>query len=543
VTLEELRALMAAHEVEHLEFKEAKSNFDTGKLADYCVAIANEKGGKLILGVTDKHPRKIVGSRAYNDLRSAKDFLRSKFPFLRIAVEELQTPEGRVLVFEIPSRPIGMPLENHGAYLARCGESLVPMPPDQLRRIFAETEADFSATVCAGAATSDLDPTAVERFRELWVRKSGTGNVDRLSSENLLKAAGLLRPDGALTHAALVLFGTNQALDVHLSQAEVVFEYRSSDTSLSIAQRKNYREGFFLFFDDLWEAINARNDEQQFQDGLFVQSIRTFNERVIREAILNAVTHRDYNLTSSVFVRQFPRKMEIVSPGGFPAGVTVETMLDRHVPRNRLIAEAFERCGLVERAGLGASFMFRTCVTESKPTPDYSRSDNYQVSLALRGEVQNPKFLRFLERVGEERLASFSTPDFLVLDFIQREEPIPDRLKPRLAGLLGHSVIERVGRARGARYILSQKLYEFVGEGGVYTRKRGLDRETNKALLLRHIQGTGSKGCQLRELGQVLPALPRSQIQVLLRELKADGRIRSVGRTSAGRWYPGPDVQ
>jgi len=87
--------------------------------------------------------------------------------------------------------------------------------------------------------------------------------------------------------------------------------------------------------------------------------------------------------------------------------------------------------------------------------------------------------------------------------------------------------------------LLSQQFYRRLGKAGVYTRKRGLDRETNKALLLKPIQDNGKEGSQLQELRQVLPALSRDQVQTLLRELKAAGLIHNTERTRAARWYPG----
>jgi ATP-dependent DNA helicase RecG len=97
-------------------------------------------------------------------------------------------------------------------------------------------------------------------------------------------------------------------------------------------------------------------------------------------------------------------------------------------------------------------------------------------------------------------------------------------------------VIERVGRGK---YILSRQFYGFLGKKGVYTRKRGLDRETNKALLLKHIRDNQGEGSQLQEFLEVLPALSRDQVQRLLRELKTEGLVHNVGRTKGARWYPG----
>lgn len=122
---------------------------------------------------------------------------------------------------------------------------------------------------------------------------------------------------------------------------------------------------------------------------------------------------------------------------------------------------------------------------------------------------------------------------------MHREQPIPDLLRERLPFLVDHGLIERTGRGRGVRYMLSRDLYAFLGQKGVYTRQRGLDRETNKALLLKHIQDNAEAGSQLQELRQVLPALSRTQVQVLLRELLAEDCVHFVGHTSSARWFPG----
>src|SRR5579885_3106814 len=108
------------------------------------------------------------------------------------------------------------------------------------------------------------------------------------------------------------------------AQAELVFEYRSSEASGPAADREEYREGFFLWHDAIWNKINLRNDRQSYQDGLFRVELPTFDEVSVREALLNAVAHRDYRLGGSVFVRQYPQRLEVVSPGGLPPGVTPE---------------------------------------------------------------------------------------------------------------------------------------------------------------------------------------------------------------------------
>jgi len=186
--------------------------------------------------------------------------------------------------------------------------------------------------------------------------------------------------------------------------------------------------------------------------------------------------------------------------------------------------------------------MFAESIRQGKAQPDFSGTDQYQVSLVLHGEVQDTNFLRFLEKVGQENLAAFAVKDLLVLDCLRREQRVPEALRPRLAHLAEQEVIEAIGRGRGRRYILSRRFYAFLGKEGVYTRKRGLDRETNKALLEKHIRDNKRTGSRLKELMQVLPALSRGQIQSLLRELRAEERVRLVGKTRAARWYPASRV-
>ena len=130
-----------------------------------------------------------------------------------------------------------------------------------------------------------------------------------------------------------------------------------------------------------------------------------------------------------------------------------------------------------------------------------------------------------------------------MLDHIHRERRVPDQLQNRLQSLVEKGVVERFGRGRGVKYILSRRYYKMVDEKGAYTRKKGLDRETNKALLLKHIKENRDSGSRLKELMQVLPALTMPQVQTLLRELKSEGEIHKVGKTRAALWHPGSKME
>lgn len=535
-TLDQFNAWLAAPEDGHLEFKEAKNRYDFEELVKYCVALANEGGGQMILGVTDARPRRVVGSQAFADLERTKQGLIERL-HLRIEAEVFQHPNGRALIFHAPARPIGVPIQYGGAYWMRAGSSLATMTPDMLKAIFAEASPDFSAESCAKAALTDLDPVAMEDFRARWQKKSGNAGLAKLSHEQLLADAELL-VDGQLNYAALILFGTRAALGKYLAQSEIIFEYRSTEGSVPFQQRVEYRQGFFSVYDALWNAINLRNDVQSYQDGLFRFEFPTFSEGVVREAILNAVGHRDYRLSGSVFVKQFPRHLEIVSPGGFPPGITAENILDQQSPRNRRLAEAFARCGLIERSGQGMNRMFEESIRQSKPLPDFAGSDAHHVRLTLRGEVQNPAFIRFLEKVGDERMASFTTQDFLVLDLLQREQTVPENLRERLPNLLHSGIVEKAGRGR---HILSRTLYAHLGQKGTYTRVRGLGDAENMALLYKHICDNREQGSPLADLAQVLPSVTERRVKYLIKRLKDEGKIEPKGGRRWARWIPSKD--
>ncbi|MBI4332980.1 MAG: putative DNA binding domain-containing protein [Chloroflexi bacterium] len=534
-TPEQFQALLVAPEGSRTEFKSASGGFDFERLIKYCVALANEGGGLIILGVTDKRPRQVVGTRAFPEPGHSEASLFDKLHH-QLQIEEYDHEGKRVLIVHVPSRLTGTAWQYEGAFWMRAGDALVPMTDEKLRQIHAETGPDFSAEVCAQARLSDIDQAAVLLFRQLWQRKSPDPGIGAWSTEQLLANAELL-VKGKLTYAALVLLGTREALGRFLGQAELVFEYRSNDAPGPAAERREFRQGFLTILDEVWRLINLRNDLQHFLQGLFVWDIPTFNERAVREAVLNAVSHRDYRCGGSVFVRQYPRRIEIVSPGGFPAGITPDNILWQQNPRNRRIAEVLSKCGLVERAGQGADLIFRECIRQSKPLPDFSRTDENCVWLTLHGEIQDPEFLRFLEDIGQERVAAFSTEDFLVVDLARREERLPGHLKLRAEHLLEEGILERVGRGRGSRLLLARGFYRHLGKAGVYTRRRGLDRETNKALLVKHIRDCGAEGATFGELQQVLPQLSVSAIQWMLREMKGEGRIRVEGRARMARWF------
>ncbi|WP_028587745.1 ATP-binding protein [Desulfocurvus vexinensis] len=527
-----LARMLDCRESERIEFKEAKRGFEKNQLFKYCVALANEGGGHLVLGVTDRLPRQIVGTRAFGDLDELRNAIYNALRF-EVQVREEFDPQGRrVLVLSIPGRPAGSARSYESGFWCRRGGSLAGMGSERLRAIFSETDGDHSAQICAEAGLDDLDPQAIQRFRELWAGGDSGAEVASWPVEQLLENAELLA-EGRVTNAALVLLGKSRSLSRLLPDAEVIFEYRSSEASIDHQQRVAFREGLLLFMDRLWETVRLRVETHAFQVGLVRRDIPAFREEVFREGLLNAVCHRDYRRTESVFVRQYPQRIDIDSPGGLPRGLTVDNLMFKSSWRNRRIAEALEKTDLVERSGQGIDRMWRSSIRDGKLPPDYSRTDEEHVALSLHGAVVDEDLLRFLEQVGERDAAQFGASEMAALHYISRDVDVPSGFLEAATRLVRKGVVERVGK----RFILSRKYYVMQGRPGAHTRRVGLDRETNLALVLKHVRACGDQGTTLAELQQVLPAQSPDYIQRLVRTLKSRGEVLVAGRTRAARWF------
>ena len=530
--LDSVEELLEAKEGEHVQFKEAKNRFDFGEAARCCCALANDGGGKLVFGISDKRPRSVVGSRAFEQPERTRMGLIDKLK-INVDFQLFTYEEKRVLVFDVKSRPIGLPILYEGVAWIYDGDTLKEMPEEKRRKIYEEIGTDFSGKICDGATIKDLDEAAIEAFRAKWIEKSGNKKLATRSKEQILIDCGAMT-DAGVTYAALILFGKSEALVRFLPQAEIIFEYRSSEASGPANQREEFKSGFFTCYDRIWELVNLRNDKQHYQEGFFVFDIFTFNERVVREAILNAVSHRNYQFGGSIFVRQYRDRLVVESPGGLPFGITLDNILDRQLPRNRRIAEILSLCGMVERSGQGMNLMFELSVQEAKPLPDFTGTDEFFVSVTLNGLIIDKAMLSVINRISERSTELLSTEDFLVIDALYHDRPLNGKMQARLPRLVEMGIVEHIGRKK---YVLARSLYAATGKTGVHTRHVGLDKDTNKALLLKHIRQNNDVGTTFKELQQVLPGLNRGQIPRLMQELKDSHQVYPQGKTSAARWF------
>jgi len=381
-TIQELERLMALpSEDEHLEFKEAKNQWESTKLFRYCVALANERGGKLILGVTDKRPRRVVGTQAFLDTEDIKARLVERFN-LRIEVETIKHTGGRVLIFHVPSRPIGHPLHYDGAYLMRAGESLVPMTPDQLRRIFDEGSPDFLSRM----ALSDLSASQVislldtQSYFDLIKQPYPTHResvLERFAGEKLINER---EGQYEVTNLGALLFAKNlRDFDLLARKAARVIVYEGKGKFV-IRSDQSWSKGYAMGFESLIEYINSHLPSNEVIGKALRETIQMFPEIAVRELIANALIHQDFDETgTSVTVEIYSDRMEITSPG--KPYISTERFIDVNKSRNERMADLMRRLRICEEQGSGIDKTIKSIEDFQLPAPDFRATEKHTVSV------------------------------------------------------------------------------------------------------------------------------------------------------------------
>ncbi|HBK82643.1 MAG TPA: AAA family ATPase [Flavobacterium sp.] len=538
MTIAKLKQLKESED--KVEFKAATHNFSYAGsehkdqeerrrcFLGYVVAFANEGGGMLVLGMSDNEQHDVVGSDfAQGKIGALEDETYSRLG-IRVRMEELYENGLRVLLAHIPPRPIGKMMKFEGVPLMRVGESLRNMSDEEMFAILSEQEPDFSAKFCEGISIADLDEVAIKKMKESYARKQKNPGFLQLSTEQVLTDLKLLE-NGKLNYAALVLLAKKEVIHAKLPQSKTIWEFRNSEAQIHHDSRQVIDEPLFIAIDSIWKLINqpTLNKKYPIQSGAYIFDLYDFNEEVIREAILNAIAHRDYTITSEAVIKQYPNKIIIINPGGFPKGVTIQNILTvSSTPRSRLMTEILEKTGLVERSGQGVDKIFSITLSEGKAEPDYKNSDMFQVSLTLRTEIIDKAFHVFVSQYqNSDKEPKLGVEQIITLCKIRNG--IFQNLKAEMVSQLEKSgLIEKIS-GHTNRYTLSQEYHALVNDG-LKIGKRYLVKEIE--LILFALQGNALK---MGELEKNLEAsLNRNQIKYLTRKLFEDEVLSKDGKGS-----------
>jgi ATP-dependent DNA helicase RecG len=526
MTIQELQKLREAED--KVEFKRAENNFpwNGGKSTDqrerrkcflgYIVALANEGGGYLVLGMLDVLPHKVIGSNfADGKIGELEDAVYTQLG-VRAHIEELFDENGlRVVLTTIPSRPVGRTLKFEGVPLMRTGDSLRNMSDDEVYRILSEQEPDFSAKVCPELTVEDIDENAVTILKETYAKKQNNNAFIALTTNQVLNDLQLTNNNG-ITYAALILLGKKEALKKYLPNAQVNIEYRQTNNQIPFDKRHIFSEPLFISINKIWDQINGRNLDHKISEGPYKFDIPYFNEEVIREAVLNAIAHRDYSINSETVIKQYPSKITITNSGGFPKGVNLENLITTNsVPRSRLLTEVLEKTGLVERSGQGIDKIYRITIAEGKPLPDYSKSDMFQVELALNSEIEDKAFAIFINNIQAKRDAANKLGTFKIIALHQIKEGIAEKASPNIiSDLETEGLIKRIGGSASSKYTLSDAYFKIKEKPAEIDGFRLIDLE--RALKVLQSNKTPKMGDFIRAFEN---DLTRDQVRYLIDKL------------------------
>lgn len=390
-TIAELEQWMKTpREGQDLEFKEAKNKYDIEKLYGYCVAIANEGGGKFILGVSDRLPRQVVGSKAFPNIDKVAQKIFTKLHF-RVDVEELTHLGGRVVIFHIPSRPTGTAYALSGAYLMRSTEDTVPMSEDRLRQIFAEGKSDwFSQEAKNGCSPDDVIRLLdTQGYFDLTKRSYPTTRdavLERFEHENLISRRG---DTWTISNIGAILFAKNlEDFGSTSRKAPRVIVYSGTDKTETRLDKFKTR-GYAVGFESLIDFISEQTPTNEVFHKALREEIKMFPENAIREIVANALIHQDVT-DASIFVtvELYKDRMEITNPGKPP--IPPNRFIDEYKSRNEQLAGLMRRLGICEEKGSGVDKVIRAVEAYQLPAPDFRATEHHtQVILFAQKAFQD----------------------------------------------------------------------------------------------------------------------------------------------------------
>jgi ATP-dependent DNA helicase RecG len=544
MTIQEIKRLRETED--KVEFKEAKKdfNFAGGSHVDpkerrkcvlgYVVALANEGGGYLVLGVRENKqlPHEIIGtSFVEGKIGALVDEIYERLS-IRVEVEELFDNGKRVLVFKIPPRSIGMPLNFEGVPLMRIGDSLRVMSNDELYRILSEREPDFSATICEGLTFEDLDSEAIVVMKERYAIKQEKSTFQTLPDLQILSDLELAE-NGKFNYAALLLLGTQKALRKYLPNAAVTVEYRLDHSMIPYTARQEFQEPLFTAIDKIWAYINqpASNPLLHIRDKFNIYDIKSFNEDVVREAVINACVHRSFAFPDDVFIKQYPDEIIITNAGGFPPGVSKENILTINSrPRSKRLTEVLQKTGFIERSGQGVDKMFYLCLMESKPLPDYSHTDATQVDLRLKAKIIDNAFYLFINKIQRDRSEKLNVLDLLTLDKV-RQGISTDLHEASVEKLQREGLIKSQSSA-DKKYVLGDLYYEIAKQPAYIKEYRVRDLQIVAGCFKK------AKEVSMKDFVAAFEAqLSRGQVKYLILKLESDNLIEKKGRGRSIKYH------
>ena len=435
-----LERLIENWEHETVEFKEASSDYDTAKIGRYLSALSNEanlegdESAWLVFGVRNK-TRTVVGTdyrvepERLNKLKSQmNDGCEPSMSFSSIQVAE--HPNGRVVMFEIPAAPLGMPISWNGHYYARAGESTVPLALDKLDAIRSQAALrDWTAQTVEDADLGDLSEEAIAVARNAFAQRNDKRidreTIDSWSDEEFLGHIGLTTKRG-LTRAAILLLGKPESaylLNPHL--AEITWRLAEEERAY-----EHFTIPFVLATTALYSKIRNFKIRLLPPNELIQREIEKYDQGSVLEALHNCIAHQDYSKYSRIIVVEHHDKLEFVNAGSFYEGTPDEYAMGGRMPRqyrNPTLVNAMTNLNMIDHLGYGIEKMNRSQARRYLPLPEYDLSKSEEVRLTIYGSVVDEGYTRLLMQYSD-----LPFDEILALDRIQKKRPVSNDAYRRL---------------------------------------------------------------------------------------------------------------
>jgi ATP-dependent DNA helicase RecG len=553
--LETLKERLPLGESIEQEFKSDRRKLSDREIYEEVVALANSSGGVLLLGVEDDGT--VSGAQPRHgtltdSLKLQAAIFNNTVPSINTRISVIPHPDGPVIAIEVDPYPEPCATAS-GKSLRRTiagngkPQSSPFYPRDQRSRRIDLGLLDFSAHPVDEATFDALDPLEFERLRQTITRLRGDQNLLDLSDEELAKALKLVETKKQRlvpNIAGLLLLGREESLRAFLPTHEVHFQV------LDVQQQVKVNDAFhgplLRTLENIEARFLARNSEQEFTVGLFRLPIPDYSPSGFREALNNAVLHRDYTQMQGVYVQWQPDHLLITNAGGFPQGVTLENLLVHEPkPRNSRLAESFKRIGLIEQTGRGVDKIYLGQLRYGRPSPDYSRSDTYGVRVVLRGGEASLQFAAFVFEQDQQG-RPLTLDDLLVLNtlFFERQTDAPSTARliqkdlssarALLERLHERGLIERKGSRKDTSYHLSATLYQRFHMKAEYIRAKGFEPFQQEQMLLDYVKKHGR--ITRSEAADLCHLSPYQATRLLRKMADKYGEFQMVG-TKKGAHY------
>ncbi len=540
--LDSLCSLSAENEI--VEFKEAKNNYDFSKLGKYFSALSNEANLKgiscawLVFGVEDKK-HQIVGSQfraSRKDLDSLKGEIAKKSTnnISFIEIHEIIKSEGRVILFQIPAAPKGIPIAFDGHFYARDGEELAPLNIEKIERIRAQNiKEDWSAVIVPEANIEDLDEDAIALAKKNYKNKfpEKAQEVDDWDTITFLNKAKITIK-GKITRAALILLGKDES-EHFLNPAEIKIRWKLMDNLGNDIDYDIFNIPMILAVEKVFSKI--RNIKYRYmQEGtIFPAEVSKYEPFSIREAINNCVAHQDYTKNARINVIEMEDQLIFTNQGNFIPGNVEKVVIDdapEEYYRNRFLATAMFNLKMVDTAGGGIKKMFNYQRVRFFPMPDYDLS-NDKVKVSISGKILDLDYARLLANNKD-----LSLEEIIMLDKVQKKKEL-SVFEEKL--LKNKKLIE----GRKPNYFIGLKVAQKTNQKAAYSKNKGFDKSYYLDLIAKAIKE--HKVLNRKEIDELLwVKLPdwmtdkqkKSKVGNLLSELRKSEIIYNNGTFSNPEW-------